>query len=54
MMGTAIPWGIYNYAQHPELLREPLERQIISWLIPLVPFALLVECCMYARRLERI
>jgi hypothetical protein len=54
LMGTAIPLGIYNYFRNPALLSEPLEKQIISWLIPVIPIALLMGCCLYARRLGRV
>ena len=53
IMGAGLVGGIYNYSQHPELLREPLPRQIISWAIPLVPMILLITCCTYARRFPR-
>jgi hypothetical protein len=54
LMGTAIPLGIYNYFRNPALLSEPLEKQIISWLIPMIPIVVLIGCCVYARRLGRV
>jgi hypothetical protein len=43
-----------NYFRNPALLSEPPEKQIISWLIPAIPIVLLIECCVYARRLGRV
>jgi uncharacterized membrane protein YhaH (DUF805 family) len=54
LMGTAIPMGIYNYVRNPALLSQPLEKQIISWLIPVIPIVVLIGCCVYARRLGRV
>jgi protein-S-isoprenylcysteine O-methyltransferase Ste14 len=48
--GNALIFGIYNYIRQPELLHSSLESQIIGWLIPGVPTALLVSCCLYARQ----
>jgi hypothetical protein len=53
LMGSAIPLGVYNYIRHPVLLQASLESQIISWLIPGIPIALLIACCVHARRFTR-
>jgi len=46
----ALGSGIYNYMQNPALLQFPIQKQIIGWLIPGIPTALLIKCCLYARR----
>jgi hypothetical protein len=43
--------GIYNYVQNPALLQSPITFQVISWLIPGIPSLLLINCCLYARRI---
>jgi hypothetical protein len=53
LIGGALFGGISNYIHNPALLHDSLEKQIISWLIPGVPGALLVSCCIYARRIAR-
>jgi hypothetical protein len=53
LIGGALFRGISNYVHNPALLNDPLERQIIFWLIPGLTAALLVSCCMYARRITR-
>src|SRR5579871_3153712 len=52
MMGSVLQ-GVYNYTQRPDLRDEPVSRQIIGWLIPLVPLALLINCSLYARRIAK-
>ena len=47
----ALGGGIYNYVQNPVLLHNPIKMQIIGWLIPGIPTALLINCCLYARRI---
>jgi len=47
----ALGGGIYNYMQNPALLHDPLPKQIIGWLIPGIPTVLLINCCLYARRM---
>lgn len=42
--------GIYGYAQNRELLQLPIKSQITGWLIPALPTALLINCCLYVRR----
>jgi hypothetical protein len=49
----ALGGGIYNYMQIPALLQDPIQKQIISWLIPSIPTALLINCCLYAIRMVR-
>ena len=49
----ALGGGIYNYMRNPALLQDPIQKQIISWLIPGIPTALLINCCLYARRMVR-
>jgi hypothetical protein len=49
----ALGGGIYNYMENPALLQDPIQKQIISWLIPGIPTALLINCCLYARRMVR-
>jgi hypothetical protein len=51
MIGGTLVGGITNYLHDPALSHKPLEAQVISWLIPGVPAALLVSCCVFARRL---
>lgn len=51
LAGNALIFGIFNYIHQPDLLHGPIEFQIISWLIPGIPSALLVSCCLYARRI---
>jgi isoprenylcysteine carboxyl methyltransferase (ICMT) family protein YpbQ len=53
-MSAAIVGGLYNYVRHPEPMSQPFERQIIGWLIPVVPTYLLLLCCVSARRLGRV
>jgi hypothetical protein len=53
LIGGALFGGISNYIHSPALLHGPLETQIISWLIPGVPAALLVSCCVYAKQIAR-
>lgn len=53
IMGAALIGGVYTYAQNPALVHDPLQRQVISWLIPLVPTLFLIACCTYAHRLSR-
>jgi hypothetical protein len=53
LVGSALVGGIYNYVQNPALLRNPIKFQIISWLIPGIPSVLLINCCLYARRVTR-
>jgi hypothetical protein len=45
----ALVGGIYNYIHNPALLQGPIKAQIISWLIPGIPTALLISCCLYVR-----
>jgi hypothetical protein len=53
LVGGAVFGGIWNYVHNPALLHAPLKAQIISWLIPVVPGFLLINCCLFARRLAR-
>jgi hypothetical protein len=53
LVGTALVGGIYNYIHQPALLQSPIKFQIISWLIPGIPSVLLINCCIYARRVGR-
>jgi hypothetical protein len=53
LAGSALVGGIYNYVHNPALLRNPIKFQIVSWLIPGIPSLLLVNCCLYARRIAR-
>jgi cytochrome bd-type quinol oxidase subunit 1 len=50
---SALIGGIHDYVRNPALLHDPPRIQIIEWLIPGVPSALLVSCCLYAKRLAR-
>jgi|SRR5580658_2241964 hypothetical protein len=50
---SALVSGTYNYVQNPALLRSPIKLQIIGWLVPGIPSALLISCCLYARRIGR-
>jgi len=47
----ALGGGIYGYMQNPALLQDSIHKQIIGWLIPGIPTALLINCCLYARRM---
>ena len=53
LAGNALVFGIYNYIHQPALRQSPIQSQIISWLIPAIPFVLLISCCLYARRVAR-
>lgn len=53
LAGIALVGGIYNYIHQPALLQSPIMFQIISWLIPGIPSVLLINCCIYARRIAR-
>jgi hypothetical protein len=53
LAGGALYGGIYNYFPNPALLSTPIKLQIIEWLIPGVPSVLLINCCLYARRMAR-
>jgi hypothetical protein len=53
IMGTALLGGVYTFTRNPTLLHESLQKQLISWLIPLIPTLLLLSCCTYAYRLSR-
>jgi hypothetical protein len=53
LAGGALFGGIYNYLHDPTLLQKPIKFQIIGWLIPGIPSLLLVNCCLYARRIGR-
>jgi hypothetical protein len=53
LVAGALFGGLSNYIRNPALLHSPLKTQIVSWLIPGVPAALLVSCCIYARRIPR-
>lgn len=53
LAGNALVFGIYNYVHNPAMRQNTLEFQIISWLIPGIPSALLVNCCLSVRRLGR-
>jgi hypothetical protein len=45
--------GIHDYVRNPTRLHEPPRMQIIEWLISGVLSALLISCCLYARRTAR-
>jgi hypothetical protein len=49
----ALGGGIYNYMQNPALLHDPIKKQIFGWLIPGIPTALLINCCLYVRRMVK-
>jgi hypothetical protein len=51
--GGALVFGVYNYIHQPALLQSPIKFQIIGWLIPGIPCVLLINCCLYARRIGR-
>jgi hypothetical protein len=51
--GIALVGGIYNYVHDPALLQSSIKLQIISWLIPGLPSVLLINCCLFARRVAR-
>jgi hypothetical protein len=53
LAGSALVGGIYNYAHEPALRQSTIKFQIISWLTPAIPSALLINCCLYARRVAR-
>ena len=53
LAGGAIAGGIYNYVRDPAQLQNSIKFQIISWLIPGIPSVLLINCCLYARRIGR-
>jgi hypothetical protein len=53
LAGGALVGGIYNYLHNPALLQSPVKFQFISWLIPGIPSVLLINCCLYARRIGR-
>lgn len=46
LAGSALVGGIYNYVHNPAMRQSTLEFQIISWLIPGIPSALLISCCL--------
>lgn len=54
LAGNALVFGIYNYIHQPALLQSPIKFQIVGWLIPGIPSALLISCCLYARRIGRV
>lgn len=53
LAGSALVGGVYNYVHNPAMRQGSLEFHIISWLIPGVPSVLLINCCLYARRVVR-
>jgi hypothetical protein len=53
LAGSALVGGVYNYVHDPAVRQGTLEFHIISWLIPGVPSVLLINCCLYARRVAR-
>lgn len=53
LAGNALVFGIYNYIHQPAFRQSPIQFQIVSWLIPGIPSALLISCCLYARRIGR-
>jgi hypothetical protein len=53
LAGNALVFGIYNYIHWQAPRQSPIQFQIISWLIPAIPSALLISCCLYARRVGR-
>jgi hypothetical protein len=53
LAGSALVGGVYNYVHNPAVRQGTLEFHIISWLIPGVPSVLLINCCLYARRVAR-
>ena len=53
LAGSALVGGIYNYVHEPALRQSTIKFQIISWLIPGIPSVLLINCCLYARRIAR-
>jgi hypothetical protein len=53
LAGGALVGGMYNYLRDPALLHQPIKFRIIGWLIPGIPSVLLLNCCLYARRVVR-
>jgi hypothetical protein len=47
--GTALVGGLYNYVRDPALRRSSIKLQLIGSRHPV----LLINCCLYARRVMR-